>query len=104
MHLLANAIPRLHSPARVGCVADEISNSIAAIEGSFCSAPCTGDNWCPPDKPTGVSATPACMVKDPIGTGMHCALSCKADAECGAHGTCSTAFGPANGICVYAPA
>jgi hypothetical protein len=44
------------------------------------------------------------MVKDLIGTGMHCALLCKADAECGSHGSCSTTFGPDNGICVYAPA
>jgi hypothetical protein len=65
---------------------------------------CVRDNWCPPDKPVGVAATPVCMVKDPIGSGYHCALSCKADADCGAHGTCSTAFGPANGVCVYAPA
>eukprot|EP00966_Prymnesium_polylepis_P140364 3242435-Prymnesium_polylepis.1 len=34
---------------------------------------------------------------------MHCALSCKADSECGENGKCSTAYGPANGVCVYPP-
>ena len=92
-------------PARAGCAAaEEIANTVPAVEGSFCSAPCgIDDTWCPPDKPQGVTATPKCMVKDLIGMGMHCALSCKADSECGENGKCSTAYGPANGVCVYPP-
>ena len=92
------------SPERVGCLPDEIANSIPAVDGPFCSAPCAGDNmWCPPEVPTGVTATPKCMVKDPVGQGMHCALSCKADADCGANGVCSQSYGPANGMCIYPP-
>jgi len=100
----ASAKTHYQDPSTVGCAAaDEIANTVPAIEGSFCSAPCENDNaWCPPDKPAGVSATPKCMVKDPVGTGMHCALSCKSDSDCGAIGKCSTAYGPANGMCVGA--
>jgi len=92
-------------PARVGCGAtDEIANAVPAVEGSFCSAPCTKDNtWCPPDKPNGVTATPKCLIKDPVGNGMHCALSCKDDSECGTNGKCSVTYGPGNGFCVYPP-
>ena len=44
---------RVHNqdPTRAGCVADEISNYVPGIDGSFCSAACTGDNWCPPTSP-----------------------------------------------------
>jgi len=101
----AKALTHYQDPARVGCAAaDEMANALPAVEGSFCSAPCTTDNtWCPPDKPNGVTATPKCLIKDPIGSDMHCALSCKDDSECGANGKCSVAYGPSKGFCVYPP-
>ena len=40
--------------------------------------------------------TPKCMIKDPIGSGMHCALSCKADTDCGEAAHCDTTYGPAS--------
>jgi len=101
----AKALTHYQDPARVGCAAaDEIANSLPGIDGSLCSAPCTLDStWCPPDKPNGVTATPKCMIRDLVGAGMHCALACKSDSDCGANGKCSTVYGPANGMCVYSP-
>ena len=43
------------------------------------------------------------MIRDPVGTGMHCALQCTTDGECGQRGHCSTVFGPQNGFCVWPP-
>ena len=101
-----NAATHFSDP-RSGCLHDEIVNTVPTMDGSFCSPPCRLDNtWCPADVPAGVTATPACMVSDPVSMpskpGRHCALHCVSDADCGV-GVCSLMYGPSNGVCIYPP-
>ena len=90
-----------------GCLPDELKNTVGGAGGAtFCSAACDGagpDGWCPPDVPAGVTATPNCMVRDPIGSGYHCALACSADAECATGAACNTVYGTP-GFCAYGSA
>eukprot|EP01050_Picozoa_sp_SAG11_P020608 SAG11_NODE_3504_length_2407_cov_3.710572_1_plen_581_part_00 len=85
------------------CQADEIEFEMNGVRGSFCSPACTSDGTtsghCPQDLPSGVTATPQCIVRDPIGSGSHCALTCTTDAECGATAKCIEKYDDA--ICMY---
>ena len=40
-------------------------------------------------------------VRDPVGYGYHCALSCSDDAQCAADSFCDTVFGPHVGFCAF---
>jgi len=86
-----------------GCLNDELKNVVGGVDGYFCSAACRGPDlkWCPPDIPAGIAAKPSCMIRDPVGFGYHCALGCSSDADCDTGATCTTAFGPGFGFCVY---
>ena len=60
--------------------------SVTSESGAFCSAPCfpgTVSAQCPGDFPNGTTATPTCAIRDMIGQGSHCALTCSTDADCG---------------------
>jgi len=85
-----------------GCLSDELKNTIPGVEGDFCSPACQSDSkgsmWCPADVPSVVTAEPSCLIRDPIGPGMHCALKCTEDAACGPGAVCDNAF--SIGICV----
>ena len=101
--------PHYSDPVLTGCLPDELELSLTGVPGSgtFCSPACKGASpgTCPADVPAGVAAKPACLIRDPVGAGMHCALHCTpGDAECGPRGECSTAFGKDLGVCVWEPA
>jgi hypothetical protein len=120
--------PHYSDPVLTGCLPDELELSLTGVPGSgtFCAPACNGtpanglaprrdaaaaravkpaaNATCPADVPAGVAAKPACMIRDPIGAGWHCALHCTADAECGPRGECSTAYGTGYGVCEWLPA
>ena len=68
------------------CLPEEMKMSVTSESGAFCSAPCfpgTASAQCPGDFPNGTTATPTCAIRDMIGQGSHCALTCSTDADCG---------------------
>jgi photosystem II stability/assembly factor-like uncharacterized protein len=92
---------------RPGCAADEQKASITGIPGNLCIPPCDKNGTCPTDMPTGVTATPKCVLHDQAGDN-YCALVCtpKASAavtndECGPHASCKPGGAPPAGLCTY---
>ena len=70
--------------------------------GRICSASCSPVSQnCPIDLPAGVTAKPSCEIRDPVGHGYHCALTCMQNSECGSTNAsqCDSTFSP--GICMY---
>jgi hypothetical protein len=91
-------------PYTRACLSDELNLTVANLAGRWCAAACDlggSATPCPLDVPDNVTAKPVCAIRDPVGTGMHCALICKADAECGPTNAsvCDQTFTP--GICAY---
>jgi len=84
------------------CESDEQNVQVQGISGSFCSPPCTSGS-CPTDIPTGVTATPSCLLQDTSGN-KYCALKCtpSTNGECGA-GACQEVQAGI-GICTYGAA
>ena len=109
--MVAGAPTHYQDPFTHACLPDELNVTVANIKGRWCAAACTSSTPCPLDTPVGVTATPACEIHDPVGSGMHCALTCKSSADCGstspppgmntsgASVTCDTTFTP--GVCTY---
>jgi len=91
-------------PSAGGCQSDEEAVQIMGLSGDFCSPACTGlfKQTCPKDVPSGVSATPECVLQDPSGGASRCALVCQPsmnDGQCGS-GTCKDT-GSGIGLCTY---
>jgi len=84
------------------CESDEQNVQVQGISGSFCSPPCTGGS-CPTDVPSGVTATPTCLLQDTSGN-KYCALKCtpSGNGECGT-GACQEVQAGI-GICTYGAA
>lgn len=84
------------------CESDEQNVQVQGISGSFCSPPCTSGS-CPTDVPSGVTATPSCLLQDTSGN-KYCALKCtpSVNGECGA-GACQEVQAGI-GICTYGAA
>lgn len=83
-----------------GCEQDEIRVKITGVAGEVCSPPCAKDGSCPTDVPSGVTASPQCVLNDGQGD-KYCVLVCSAaeDAQCGANASCKSAQG--GGLCTY---
>jgi len=83
------------------CESDEQAVRVQGISGDFCSPACTS-GACPTDVPSGVTASPKCLLKTPAGA-QYCALQCtpSSNGECG-DGTCQAVPGAPIGICTYA--
>jgi hypothetical protein len=69
----------------------------------LCIPPCDASGNCPQDKPTGVTATPSCVLTSSTGD-KYCALTCSPkknqfDAQCGNKASCKAAS--SNGLCTY---
>ena len=81
------------------CMSDEQAVQVQGISGDFCSPKCSNGS-CPTDVPSGVTASPQCILQDTSGD-QYCALECIPfqDGQCG-EGTCQEVqFGV--GICTY---
>ena len=85
-----------------GCQHDERKVKVNGIAGDFCSPQCnTKTHACPTDKPAGVTATPACLLKAPTGA-QYCALKCSTAVEqgsCGPKASCKGETSSRPGIC-----
>ena len=96
-----NPYPNPPGTNATACQSDEIEFEMNGVRGSFCSPACSSDGsgQCPTDRPPAATAVPQCILHDSVGSGSHCALVCKSDAECGPGAHCVTKFDDA--ICVY---
>jgi hypothetical protein len=84
-----------------GCGSDEQAVQVTGVDGAFCSPACTGTT-CPSDVPTGVTATPQCVLQSATGTQKNCGLICNPsgnDDQCGANASCKSIQGV--GLCTY---
>ncbi len=93
------------NPFRSSCMSGEYNISISQIPGAFCSPTCSVTSPCPADMPSGMSASPECVLQDQHGLRM-CAMICSPDmanpssnGECGPHATCKPISG--TGVCTY---
>uniref|UniRef100_A0A7S4LNI6 Uncharacterized protein n=1 Tax=Oxyrrhis marina TaxID=2969 RepID=A0A7S4LNI6_OXYMA len=82
------------------CQAGEVKASVTGSTGSLCAPPCTSGT-CPTDVPSGVTASPTCVLQDQSGN-KYCALECAKDEECDKAGgsSCSILQG-STGVCTY---
>merc|ERR1719262_765682 len=62
-----------------GCMSDEKAVQVQNVPGDFCAPECTGlfKSKCPTDVPSGVTAEPACILKDGSSGDKYCALECQ---------------------------
>lgn len=81
------------------CQSDEQEVEVQGLSGSLCSPSCTYSQ-CPSDKPTGVSASPQCILQDSSGY-RYCALECYSDSDCDTDGGASCGSLGSFGICTY---
>jgi len=88
-------------PKQGGCLSDEIGVQIGGVPGDFCSPACTGimQHTCPSDVPSGVTASPQCLLQDAQGN-HRCVLECSPSGtnQCGS-GSCKAIQGI--GLCTY---
>ena len=98
---IVGAATHYQDPFAHACLPGELNLTVANLLGRWCSSACDKTTACPLDVPTNVTAKPACEIHDPVGSGMHCALVCASDAECGPtnKSVCDDTFTP--GICTY---
>merc|ERR1719159_788102 len=80
------------------CASDEVAAQLQG-GGELCAPACTGST-CPSDVPTGVTASPKCVLKDQKSGKSYCGLICKSNSECGNGATCSK-VSLFMGICTY---
>merc|ERR1719464_194200 len=87
-----------------GCMSDEQSVQVQGVTGDFCSPACTGlfKRNCPSDVPSGVTATPACILQDSSSGNKYCALECQTGGAntCGSGASCKKVQ-MSIGICTY---
>jgi photosystem II stability/assembly factor-like uncharacterized protein len=104
---LQSVLAHYGDPYKHGCEKDEVAAQINGIAGKLCIPPCNSDGSCPTDVPSGVTATPKCVLKSSTGS-QYCALVCTPaaplafqpqDAQCGTHASCKKAT--SNGLCTY---
>ena len=81
-----------------GCLDDEAAISISGVRGDICAPHCSFLKACPKDKPTGVTAKPACALSS--SSGEFCALECGEDDDCDKGASCRT-VGANVSICLY---
>ena len=99
---IVGAATHYQDPFTQACLPGELNLTVANLQGRWCSAACDKATACPLDVPANVTAKPSCEIHDPVGSGMHCALVCASDVECGPTNAsvCDQTFSP--GICAYA--
>lgn len=80
------------------CQKDEVEAKLQG-GGQLCAPPCNGVT-CPSDLPSGVTASPKCILKDDTGK-QYCGLICHTDAECGTQGATCRKLSMFVGVCTY---
>ena len=94
--------PHYGDPA-TGCRSDEADTTIDNVSGDFCAPSCDIFDPCPTDKPSGVTADPECVLRDPTDNKQYCALVCSvngASDQCDVNASCKT-IAKGIGICTY---
>lgn len=92
--------PHYEDPFAGPCRSDEVDIQIQDVDGKMCSPQCDDSGKCPTDVPTGVTATPACVLQSSAGE-KFCALECTPaeNDACGPKASCKSISG--HGVCTY---
>merc|ERR1711939_865857 len=83
-----------------GCKSDEIAAQVTGLSGAACFPECDASGGCPSDVPSGVTASPYCILQTGDGS-QYCALVCSglASGDCDTGATCESLQGI--GLCMY---
>lgn len=81
------------------CASDEVAAQLNS-GGELCAPACDGTT-CPSDVPSGVTASPKCVLKDQKSGKQYCGLICHSNAECGTDGATCSKVSMFIGICTY---
>merc|ERR1711977_194267 len=83
-----------------GCQSDEIAAQVTGISGAACFPACDASGGCPSDVPSGVTATPFCVLQTGDGS-QYCTLICSGifTGDCDTGATCESLSGI--GLCMY---